>query len=634
MPVDESQDERDEPQDGRDEPQDGRDEPQDGRDVAETPSNELESFPEAEVRAKTPTLQQLIAVGRNYWWAVGGAILVVLFLLISVAGNRGSRITVDFAEGHGIKPGDAMRHLGIEVGIVEVVQLKQDGSGIRLEVRLADEGEHLAREGTRFWIARPEVSLSRVQGLDTVVGAKYVAVLPGPHDSAKQEKFQGSETPIWLDDAGEAELVVEFQNGQGLRVGDPLRYRGIEIGEVMNVVLEDSLQTVRVHIQLNHAGSAVARAGSQFWIQHPDVSFSGIRGLDTVIGGRYVAVIPAPSAAAEHRHFVGLEEPPAAFDRPGDGLEIRITSSHRSALRQGVSVTYRGLPIGRILSTGLAADAVSVEARVYIQPEFKHLVRRGSVFWNAGGVRFKAGVGGVDFRIDSLESVVKGSVAMATPEEFGDAVTTGDSFEFHDEAEEEWLSWSPRIPFGAGMASNALRRLYPTRYRLTWESRTLGFRKSRGVSAWGIRLAGDRLLTLGSVLDEAEEHLGKSSLELQGHEYPLADRTIKRWGNWASLADVGNKDSQDSTPIWSNKDLRSPKKIEDCLIITSPTSRTIPIAVGRLTEKDGIWVIDPSLSFDATDWQAAAVVATSDQKLIGILRVEDQTGEIVPYAAE
>jgi paraquat-inducible protein B len=389
-----------------------------------------ESFPDAEVRPKSAVFQQIAKVGRDYWWAIGGAILVVLYLWISMIGHRGSRLTIDFAEGHRIKSGDSVRHLGIEIGIVEVVQLKKDGAGIRLEVRVAEEGEHLAREGTRFWIARPEVSLSRIQGLDTVIGANYVAVLPGPHDAKQKKVFQGNETPIWLDDAGEAELVVEFQDGQGLRVGDPLRYRGIEIGEVMNIVLSDDLKTVRVHIQLNHTGSAVARTGSQFWIQHPDVSISGITGLDTIVGGRYVAVIPGPTDAAEHHRFVGLDAAPAAFDRPSDGLEIRLTSSHRSALRQGVPIAYRGMSIGRILSTGLAADAVSVEARVYIRPEFKHLVRQGSVFWNAGGVRFKAGVGGVDFHVDSLESVVQGSVAMATPEAFGDAVTTGDSFSF------------------------------------------------------------------------------------------------------------------------------------------------------------------------------------------------------------
>jgi hypothetical protein len=144
-------------------------------------------------------------------------------------------------------------------------------------------------------------------------------------------------------------------------------------------------------------------------------------------------------------------------------------------------------------------------------------------------------------------------------------------------------------------------------------------------------MEGDRLLTLGSVLDEAEEHLDESNVELQGHEFPLIDHAVKRWGNWASLSNVTVSDPQGLTPVWAETDLRSPKKLEDCLIIASPTSRTLPIAVGRLTKKDDVWVIDPSLSFDADDWQAAAVVATRDQKLIGLLRVEDQTGEIIPY---
>ena len=37
----------------------------------------------------------------------------------------------------------------------------------------------LACEGSRFWIVRPQVSLSRVAGLETVVGARYIGALPG-----------------------------------------------------------------------------------------------------------------------------------------------------------------------------------------------------------------------------------------------------------------------------------------------------------------------------------------------------------------------------------------------------------------------------------------------------------------------
>jgi paraquat-inducible protein B len=588
-------------------------------------------FPDADIRTRPTVRQQWTTIIRNYWWAIGGAIALACVLVASSASNRGTRITIAFDRGHGIKPGDAVRYRGIEVGNVEVVQLQRDGSGVRLDVRLATEGQHLAREGSRFWIERPQVSLSRIQGLDTVIGAKYVGVLPGPTDDRKKTVFRGSETPIWLDNAEDGELEIEFADGQGLEVGDSLRYRGIEIGEVMAIALDDALQSVRVHVQLNAAGSPVARLGSQFWIQHPAVSFSGVRGLDTIVGGRYVAVIPGPPEAASQRRFVGLSEPPAAYDRPDDGLEIRLTSSHRSALRQRVRITYRGLPIGRVLSTGLAADAVSVEARVYILPEYKHLVRRGSVFWNAGGVRFRAGVSGLDLRIDSLESVVQGSIAMATPEDIGESVATGHTFEFYDEADEKWLAWNPRIPLGNAMTSNSVRRYFPTRYRLSWTTRRLGFRKQRGVSAWAVRHDGNKLLTLSDVLENPAEHLKDSILELDGQEYPLAELKVEHRGPLAVLNLGPTEISTTIGPTWPADLLRPPVRLEDCLIITNPTSRAIPVAVSRLRESDGVWIIDPSLSFDEIEWQSAAVIATSDQKLIGLLRVVNQTGEIVPY---
>ncbi len=601
-------------------------------DEDEKPSGVVEptNLPQADVRPSPTAREQWTNIVRNYWWAIGGAIVVASVLVGSSAAQRGTRITIDFDKGHGIKSGDALRHLGIEVGIVELVQLQSDGSGIRLNVRLAAEGKHLAREGSQFWIERPQVSLSRVQGLDTMIGAKYVGMLPGPSGADADTIFQGRETPIWLEDTGDAELEIEFANGQGLEVGDSLRYRGIEIGEVMAIALDAELKSVRVHIQLNSAGTPVARVGSQFWIQHPAVSFSGVRGLDTIVGGRYVAVIPGPSEAAKQHRFVGLAEPPAAYDRPQNGLEIRLTSSHRSALRQRVPITYRGLPIGRVLSTGLAADAVSVEARVYILPEFKHLVRQGSVFWNAGGIKFRAGVSGLDIRIDSLESVVQGSIAMATPEDIGESVATGQTFEFHDEADEKWLEWNPRIPLGSVLASNAVRRYFPTRYRLSWTTRRLGFRKHHGVSAWAIRHDGDKLLTLSDILQEPEEHLEDSILELEGHEYPLSDAEVTLRGPLAVLS-LTLVETKTIGPSWPTNILRTPSQLEDCLIVTSPTSRAIPVAVSRLSETNGVWIVDPSLSFDENEWQSAAVIATSDQKLIGLLRVVDQTGEIVPF---
>jgi len=495
-----------------------------------------------------------------------------------------------------------------------------------LDVRLARKSRQLAREKTQFWIERPQVRLARVRGLETVVGAKYLAVLPGPEGGNLKREFQGSETPIWLEDAGETELMIDFQRGHGLEIGDPMRYRGVDIGEVMEIALSDELQRVRIRVRLTQSGTRVARAGSQFWIEHPEVSLAGVRGLETLVGGRYVAVIPGPAADEPQRHFVGLEDPPAARDRSPDGLEILLTSSHRRGLKRGVSVTYRGLPVGSVISVGLAADALTVEARVYIQPQFKHLVRQGSKFWNTGGVRLKAGVSGVDFRLDSMESLLRGGISMATPDDLGEPVTTGYRFEFYDEPEKAWLEWRPRIAVGAALLPPDRRLPIAVRVQLRWEASRLGFRRTERMMGWILPLESGNLVGLADVLAPPDDKRETAVLEIEGREFPVqsAQVTTAAGVGVASLPEFRAEQT-----AWPNERIRIPNQPEDCLVVAGDAGAQLPLAAGRLEAVDGGWSIDKSLSFDETDWHGACVVAASDGILVGLLRVEKRTGSVL-----
>src|SRR5690606_35589217 len=99
-------------------------------------------------------------------WAVAATSLAVVTVLVTIsAGSSGPRITVHFAEGHGIKPGDRLRHRGIEVGEVVSVELESELQGVLITMELMPAAEGIAREGSRFWIERPHISLSRITGL-------------------------------------------------------------------------------------------------------------------------------------------------------------------------------------------------------------------------------------------------------------------------------------------------------------------------------------------------------------------------------------------------------------------------------------------------------------------------------------
>ncbi|MCI5140551.1 MAG: hypothetical protein D3909_02245, partial [Candidatus Electrothrix sp. ATG1] len=79
-------------------------------------------------------------------------------------------------------------------------------------------------------------------------------------------------------------------------------------------------------------------------------------------------------------------------------------------------------------------------------PKYVPLVHRNSRFWNAGGIKMIAGLfSGVSVETESLETIMAGGIAMATPEDPGTPAEEGDHFLLADKADEDWLAWAPKI---------------------------------------------------------------------------------------------------------------------------------------------------------------------------------------------
>src|SRR5690606_12887272 len=119
--------------------------------------------------------------------------------------EQGHVITIEFSTGSGIEPGDPLTYRDLEVGLVRDVRLSEDLNRVMVKAELKPDAEPLAREGTRFWVVRPDVSLRRVRGLDTIIGPKYIRVEPGPlsrdDDDRLQDHFIGLDSAPETDQA-------------------------------------------------------------------------------------------------------------------------------------------------------------------------------------------------------------------------------------------------------------------------------------------------------------------------------------------------------------------------------------------------------------------------------------------------
>ncbi len=218
------------------------------------------------------------------WWLTAICLVIACGLIVSSFQRQGTSIVVHFEDGHGLKAGDTLHYRGIDVGTVTRIAMSPSLDGIDVQIQLAPGNEPLAVEGSQFWIQRARLRLGQVSGLETVVGAKYVGVLPGDPTGKRMLSFQGMEVPLTMTDEEGIEVRIQFPNGEGLEVGDPVRHRGIVVGEVVALQLTEDQTAVDVRVRLGRQARPLAITGTQFWIERPKLDVSEIRGLDTLLG--------------------------------------------------------------------------------------------------------------------------------------------------------------------------------------------------------------------------------------------------------------------------------------------------------------------------------------------------------------
>lgn len=239
------------------------------------------------------------------------------------------------------------------------------------------------------------------------------------------------------------EITVTFEDGGGLRAGQtPVRYRGVQIGEVAGMKLSRDEKHAVVKLRLKKDAAHIAREGSRFWIVRPRVGWGSFTGLNTVLSGPEIQVIPGRPDAPEKKAFAGLDTPPSAIE---GGLHI-VLRAVRPKMRADAPVYYRGVEVGTVQKLDLAPNALSADVHVVIYPRFAALVRDGSSFWDVSGLNVKAGIlKGMEVQFDSLRSFITGGIEFATPPGTRRA-KPGTVFFLYNEPKPEWLAWAPRIP--------------------------------------------------------------------------------------------------------------------------------------------------------------------------------------------
>lgn len=352
--------------------------------------------------------------------------------------------------------GSPVLYRQVKVGSVQSFQLSRDNRQVVLGVHIEPEYVHLVNSSTQFWNASG-ITLSgglsgievKSESLQTLLAGGIAFETRNLQASRPKERVPRFTLHANRDAAMTTgtDITIHVPRGDGLSAGTTIRYRGLEVGKVEQIGLSDDLQSVVLRARLTQVQAQIARAGTRFWVVKPQVSLTGAANLETLVSGQYLEVLPAEQPGARQTEFEALLSPPSQTVGE-EGLRLTLSSARRSSLKEGVPVTYREVPVGKVLSYELGATADRVLIHVLIEPRYAPLVRTGSRFWNTTGIGVEAGLfKGVKVRTESLETLIEGGVAFATPEveQMGAEARPGQTFALFDEPQPEWLNWAPKI---------------------------------------------------------------------------------------------------------------------------------------------------------------------------------------------
>lgn len=358
-----------------------------------------------------------------------------------------------------LEVGSPILYRQVKVGTVQSYQFsRKHQKRLLIGVHIEPEYAGLVNGSTRFWNASGITltgGLSGIQikseSLQSLMAGGISFDTPTPNVPLKRRipTFRLHESQEAANLSG-IPITIKVADADGLKVGTPIRFKGLDVGKIEAVDLSADLQSVLLKARITEVPERIARVGTQFWVVKPALGIVKTENLGTLITGQYLEVQPAAQNKGPQREFTALLEAPQVIGPP-EGLALVLSAPRRGSIKPGVPVTYREIPVGKVTGFELGQTADRVLIHILIEPRYAALVRGGSRFWNTSGFGFEFGlIKGATIRTESLETMIQGGIAFATPEgeQMGKPALPQQTFALFDKAEDEWLQWAPKIPIG------------------------------------------------------------------------------------------------------------------------------------------------------------------------------------------
>ena len=297
------------------------------------------------------------------------ALLIAGWLAYQYYAELGPEVKIIFPKNEGLKAGQSkIKYKDVPVGTVTKITLQEGASGVVVIARMDKDAEPYLNDDTKFWIVKPELGISGIRGLDTLISGNYIGIT-GKKGGKLKKKFIGLEHPYRSEKNGEYYVLHSLRGDSSVRQGTPVYLKNIRVGQVEYVMLGLQDDVVDVIIFIEKEYTPFVHTDSKFWVRSTldaefrngalDVSVAPVTDLlqgaieFSSSGPEENRTIPDNFAFLLHRNKNAVNPKKFGHAKKERALFILHTEESIARLKVGSPVRYDGYEIGDVREISL-----------------------------------------------------------------------------------------------------------------------------------------------------------------------------------------------------------------------------------------------------------------------------------------
>ena len=321
------------------------------------------------------------------------AVAISAYLVWQNYANQGDLVNVAFENASGVIPGETeLRYRDVPVGVVEDVGFTEGLDRVVVTLRVSEAVAPYIDDDAVFYVVRPQIGPQGISGIETVLSGVYIS---GQWDLEAEGLVQdhlGSESaPVGDPSRPGLRFFLVSDGNDGLSGNVPILFKGVEVGRVGGVELDESGIGVRAEAVVYAPYDRLVTEATRFW-DSSGVDFSlgtsgarlDIASLASLVSGGVVfdTLISGGGAAEDGTTFrLFPDETTArrsafANEGPNDALRLAaVFEGEVAGLEINAPVELRGIGVGRIAALSgivdtdrFGDDRVRLLATLELQP--------------------------------------------------------------------------------------------------------------------------------------------------------------------------------------------------------------------------------------------------------------------------